>query len=123
MYVCIYIYIYTYNNNINKYELRIHESWPCGANHRAPLREMGGAPRNPAPTNHFLVWIVKPSGWRCADALGGKAYRRVPTPPRSTFPFSGPHLAERRAQSTNDNNSNNINSSNNNNHNSSYNSL
>ena len=28
----------------------------------AGLREMGGAPRNPAPGNHFLVWIVKPSG-------------------------------------------------------------
>ena len=24
------------------------------------VREMGGAPRNPAPRNHFLVWIVKP---------------------------------------------------------------
>ena len=23
------------------------------------LREMGGAPRNPAPRNHLLKWIVK----------------------------------------------------------------
>ena len=28
---------------------------------------MGGAPRNPAPRNHFLVWIVKPSGCHCTD--------------------------------------------------------
>ena len=25
------------------------------------VREMGGAPRNPAPRNHLLVWIAKPS--------------------------------------------------------------
>ena len=31
------------------------------------VREMGGAPRNLAPRNHFLVWIVKPSGCRCED--------------------------------------------------------
>ena len=36
------------------------------------LREMGGAPGNPAPRNHFLVWIVKPSGCHCTDAFGGK---------------------------------------------------
>ena len=36
------------------------------------IREMGGAPRNPAPRNHLLVWIVKPSGCHCTDALGGK---------------------------------------------------
>ena len=28
-------------------------------------REMGGAPRNLAPKNHFLVWIVKTSGCHC----------------------------------------------------------
>ena len=38
--MCVYIYIYIY---------------------------MGGAPRNPAPRNHFMVWIVKPSGCHCAD--------------------------------------------------------
>ena len=32
-----------------------------------PLREMGGAPRNPAPRDHFLVWIVKRSGCHCTD--------------------------------------------------------
>ena len=46
-------------------------------------REMGGAPRNPAPRNHFLVWIVKSPGCHCRDALGGKEYRRVPTPLRA----------------------------------------
>ena len=33
---------------------------------------MGGAPRNPAPRNHLLVWIVKPSGCHCTDAFDGK---------------------------------------------------
>ena len=41
---------------------------------------MGGAPRNPAPRNQFLVWIVKPSGCHCTDAFGGEEHRRVPTP-------------------------------------------
>ena len=36
------------------------------------VREVGGAPRNPAPRNHFLVWIVKPSGCHCTDAFGEK---------------------------------------------------
>ena len=49
---------------------------------------MGGAPRNPAPGNHLLVWIVKPSGCHCPDAFGGTTYRRMPTPLRSTSPFS-----------------------------------
>ena len=35
------------------------------------MKEMGGAPRNPAPRNHFFVWIVKPSGCHCTDAFGG----------------------------------------------------
>ena len=52
------------------------------------LREMGGAPRNPAPRNHCLAWIVKPPGCHCTDALGGNKYRRVPTPLGSTSPFS-----------------------------------
>ena len=38
--------------------------WPC----ITPLaREMGGAPRNPAPRNHLLVGIAKPSGCHCTD--------------------------------------------------------
>ena len=56
------------------------------------VREMAGATRNPAPRNHFLAWIVKPSGCHCTDAFGGNKYRRVPiplrTPLRSTSPFS-----------------------------------
>ena len=32
---------------------------------------MGGAPRNPAPRNHFLLWIVRPLGCHCTDAFGG----------------------------------------------------
>ena len=31
------------------------------------LREMGGAPRNPAPRNQWLVRIVKPLGCHCTD--------------------------------------------------------
>ena len=45
--------------------------------HLAPLRqeflrEMVGAPKNPAPSHHFWVWIVKPSGCHCTDAFGGQ---------------------------------------------------
>ena len=47
------------------------------------VREMGGAPRN-----NSWAWMVKPSGCHCTDASGGKTYRRVPTPLRSTFPSS-----------------------------------
>ena len=60
----------------------------CTHRRKPYIREMGAAPRNPAPGNHFLVWIVKPSGCHCADASGGKECRRVPTPLRSTPPFS-----------------------------------
>ena len=49
---------------------------------------MGGAPRNPAPRNHLLVWVVKPSGCHCTAAFSEHTYRRVPTPLRSTSPFS-----------------------------------
>ena len=56
---------------------------------------MGGAPRNPAPRNHFLVRIVKPSGCHCTDGhLTSGVFtevqkcRRVPTTLRSTCPFS-----------------------------------
>ena len=31
------------------------------------IRDMGGAPRNPAPRNNYLVWIVQPSGCHCKD--------------------------------------------------------
>ena len=60
-------------------------------------REMGGAPRNPAPRNHFLVWIVKPSGCHCTDAFGGNKYRRVPIPLRSTSPSSDTSARLRKA--------------------------
>ena len=59
--------------------------------------EMGGAPRNPAPRNLFLARIVKPAGCHCTnehltsrDEFSGwiKTYYRVPTPLRSTSPFS-----------------------------------
>ena len=33
-------------------------------------REMGGAPRNPAPRNHFLACSFKPPSCHCTDALG-----------------------------------------------------
>ena len=52
------------------------------------MREMGGAPRNPAPGNHLWVRIVEPPGCHGTDAFDGKEYRRVPTPLRSTSPFS-----------------------------------
>ena len=59
-----------------------------GSGRMNSLREMGGAPRNPAPRNHFSAWIVEPSGCHCTDAIGGERYRRVPTPLRTTSPFS-----------------------------------
>ena len=34
---------------------------------RVEYREVGGAPKNLAPRNHFLAWIVKPSGCHCTD--------------------------------------------------------
>ena len=40
----------------------------------------------------FWSGFVKPSGSHCTDALGGKEYRRVPTPLRSPSPFSDPGL-------------------------------
>ena len=47
------------------------------------IREMGGAPRNLAPRNHFWARIVKPSGCHCTDGhLRINNYRRVPTPLR-----------------------------------------
>ena len=52
--VCVYIYIY-----IMLYYITLQII-------------MGGAPRNPALRNHFLVWTVKPSGCHCTDAFGGK---------------------------------------------------
>ena len=50
--MCIYIYIYIYIYKARKPD---------------PVREMGGAPRNLSPRNHFLVWIVKSSGCHCTD--------------------------------------------------------
>ena len=64
-----------------------------------PIREMGGAPRNPAPRNHFLARIVKPAGCHCTDAFGGKRNRGVPTPLRSTSPFSGTSCHSRHGES------------------------
>ena len=50
---------------------------------------MGGAPRNPSPRNHFLAWIVKPSGCHCAV---GHFTSRVSTvesrPPLGALPLS-----------------------------------
>ena len=59
-------------------------SRPSPSNDAAPrraasLREMGGAPRNPAPRSHFLVRIVKPSGCHCTD---GHLRSRVSTEDR-----------------------------------------
>ena len=64
---------------------------------------MGGAPRNPAPKNHFLVCIFKPSGCHCTNGhLTSRAFTEdqrilcsVPTPLRSTSPFSEGGLCER----------------------------
>ena len=59
------------------------------------IREMGCAPRNPAPRNHFLVWIVKPSGCHCTDGhLTSRAFTEDPNrivecrPPLGAPPLS-----------------------------------
>ena len=59
---------------------------------RAPVRELGGAPRSPAPRNLFLGWIVKPSGCHCTDAIGGNKNCRVPNHPLEHLPFLRPRL-------------------------------
>ena len=91
IYIYIYIYVYIYIYIYIMYELALPLMQPAPPQPRPtrsqirrlwqtrclsltagqPLREMGGAPRNPAPRNHFLVWIVKPSGCHCTDAFGG----------------------------------------------------
>ena len=55
---------------------------------RLTVREMGGAPRNLAPRNHFSVRIVRPSGCHCTDRhLTSGVFTedlkisKVPTPP------------------------------------------
>ena len=45
----------------------VRDRWGLRIRTRNDIREMGGAPRNPAPRNHLLVWIVKPSGCHCTD--------------------------------------------------------
>ena len=80
MYIYIYIYI---ERERERYAIIYADSLTM-----PNLREMGGAPRSPAPRNHLLVRIVKSPSCHCADALGGKECRRVPTPLRSTSPFS-----------------------------------
>ena len=47
-----------------------------------PIRDMGGAPRNPAePLFGLDCQTIR------TDAFGGNTYRRVPTPLRNTSPF------------------------------------
>ena len=75
VYICIYIYIYVYRHR-------------GAGTPPSSVRETGGPPRNPAPRNHLLIWIVKTSGCHSTDAFCGKKYRREPTPLRSTSPFS-----------------------------------
>ena len=56
MHVCIRVYIYIYIHIGRERERERERELTLS------LREMGGAPRN-----HSSVWIVKPSGCRCAD--------------------------------------------------------
>ena len=50
-------------------------------------REMGSAPRNPAPRNHFWAWIVRPSGCHCTDAFGGTNISQSADPSWEHLPF------------------------------------
>ena len=61
--------------------------------------------RNPAPRNHFLVRIVKPSGRLPLHRyVWWTKYRRVPTPLGSTPPFSELPTANNNKINNNDNN-------------------
>ena len=42
------------------------------------MREMGGAPRNPAPRNHLWVRIVKPSGCPMHGCIWWKTISQLP---------------------------------------------
>ena len=82
--LCIYIYIYIYiYTHIHTYTYQAAAAAAAPGSAVPPslsvlplgsVREMGGAPRNPAPGNHLLAWIVKPSGCHCTDASGGREY-------------------------------------------------
>ena len=76
--MCVYIYIYIYREREQVYVLHISTHFivyqeGADALHvevvadQDLVREMAGAPRNLAPRNHRLVWIVKPSGCHCTD--------------------------------------------------------
>ena len=56
-YIYVYIYIYRERERYSYIYIYITNS----------VREMGSDPRNPAPRNHLLVRIVKPSGRHCTD--------------------------------------------------------
>ena len=55
------------SNNSNNNNSNTNSNNSNNSNNK--IREWGGDPRNPAPRSHFLVWIVKPSGCHCTDAL------------------------------------------------------
>ena len=83
--LCSYIYVLTLSLPLRAHALAVvrvqgtytRPTFPSAglrsaSNEVAPLcsdalREMGGAPRNPAPRNHFLAWNVKPSGCHCTN--------------------------------------------------------
>ena len=89
IHVYIYIYIYISGCSLYTYILTLPGELPASG-------EMRGAPGSPAAGNHFLVWIVKPSGCHCTDGhLTSRVlteeqttYRRVPNPLRSMSPFT-----------------------------------
>ena len=64
-YIHICIYIYTHTHYIYIY-IHIY-IYICIHTHDDSIREMGRAPRNPAPGNNFLVTIAQPSGCHCTD--------------------------------------------------------
>ena len=73
--VCIYIYIYICVR-MPRWRGLCRMSPSARSTHflrtqqphwSSAIREMEGAPRSPAPKNHFLVRSVKPSGCHCTD--------------------------------------------------------
>ena len=65
---------------LKRESLEKRDLWPVAERNRscsANVREMGGALRGLAPRNHFLVWIVKPSGCHCTDGhLTSRAFTK-----------------------------------------------
>ena len=72
MHMCMYIYIYREREIIQIILLIIVVIGTRRLAKNGRLERNRRCPWNPAPRNHFLARIVKPSGRQCTDALCGE---------------------------------------------------